>query len=194
VIRERDLDWALFHAINQLAGRVDQVDDAVEFLAQRGPVFLIAMLLGAWIWPGDRADRDRRQWACIAATISACLALAINQVIIRIWNRPRPFATHQVSLLLKPSHDPSFPSDHATFAFAVAIALALAMRRIGIVALVVAASMAFARVYVGEHYVGDVVAGAVIGSMVAIATYQLAEVSMTILAAPMRLAQRMHLA
>ena len=115
---------------------------------------------GGVVLAGLASERDQRQWGGIAATIAASLALAINQGIIRVWDRPRPFEAHQVVLLLKPSADPSFPSDHSTFAFAVAVALFLAWRRLGIAALVVAVLISLSRVYAGEHYVGDVVAGA----------------------------------
>ena len=61
------------------------------------------------------------------------------------------------------SHDPSFPSDHATGGFALAFGIWLYDRTIGTVLLVIAAVLSFSRVYVGTHYPGDVVAGALIG-------------------------------
>lgn len=187
------MDTRLFDAINDLAGRVDGIDDGFELVARYAPVALIALLLGLWFWPGPRAERDGRQWACLAATASASIALAFNQVIIRVWQRPRPFAVHDAILLLKPSHDPSFPSDHATFAFAVAVAIVLVNRRVGITALIVAAVLGFARVYVGEHYVGDVLAGALIGGATAYAVHQLRPLAAPIVDPPMRLARRMRL-
>jgi undecaprenyl-diphosphatase len=188
------LDASLFHAINQLAGHYDAIDDVVEFISSKGPFVLVLMILAAWFWPGSRTQRDQRQWGGIAATISAALAMAINQGIIRVWDRPRPFEAHHVVLLLKPSPDPSFPSDHATFAFAVAVALFLAWRRLGIVALAVAALISLSRVYSGEHYLGDVVAGAAIGAVVALAVYQLQAVAMPLIDPPIRLARRIRLA
>jgi undecaprenyl-diphosphatase len=188
------LDFSLFHAVNHLAGHYDSIDDLVEFISSKGPIALVLMILAAWFWPGSRVERDQRQWGGIAATIAASLALAINQGIIRVWDRPRPFEAHQVVLLLKPSADPSFPSDHATFSFAVAVALFLAWRRLGIAALVVAVLISLSRVYVGEHYLGDVVAGAVIGSVMAVAVFQLRTVAMPLIDPPMRLARRVRLA
>jgi undecaprenyl-diphosphatase len=187
------MDAELFHAINHLAGHYDGIDDGFETIAQFAPFALVALLLGLWFWPGERAGRDERQWSVIAATISATLALGINQVIIRMWERPRPFAAQHAVLLLKPSHDPSFPSDHSTFAFAVAVSVLLATRRAGVPALVIAAILGFSRVYVGEHYVGDVVAGVLIGTAVAVAVYQLRPFAMPLIDPPMRLARRMRL-
>ena len=84
-------------------------------------------------------------------------------------DRARPYVTHpaQTHLLIARSHDPSFPSDHATGAFALAFGIWLYDRTVGTVLLVLAAVLAFARVYVGTHYPGDVIAGALMGVGVA---------------------------
>ncbi|MBV9121085.1 MAG: phosphatase PAP2 family protein [Chloroflexi bacterium] len=82
-----------------------------------------------------------------------------------LWYRPRPFVAHAnvVHLLLAHSPDASFPSDHAAAGFAIAVVLAGSYPKSGAVALIYAALMSYARVYVGEHYPGDVLAGAAIG-------------------------------
>src|SRR4029078_6397487 len=74
-------------------------------------------------------------------------------------------------LLIAHSSDPSFPSDHATGAFALAFGIWLYDRTIGALLLAVAALLSFARVFVGTHYPGDVVAGAAIGIAVTAALY-----------------------
>lgn len=188
------MDWTLFHAVNRLAGHVDLIDDAFEFLASNGPFLPVLLALAMWFWPGSPSDRDRREWGSLVAAAAGALALGLNQVIIRLWDRPRPFVHHDVTLLLYPSQDPSFPSDHATFAFAVATAIWLANRRLGVVAIGLAGLIAFARVYVGEHYVGDVLGGAMIGSAVAFGLFALQPVVWPLLASPLRLARRWHLA
>jgi undecaprenyl-diphosphatase len=64
---------------------------------------------------------------------------------------------------------------------------------VGIAALVVAAVLAFSRVYVGEHYVGDVLAGALIGSLTAVAVDQLHPLALPLIDPPLRLARRLRL-
>ena len=68
----------------------------------------------------------------------------------------------------------SFPSGHATVAFASATILALAVPRLRWPLFALAALIAFSRVYVGVHYPGDVLAGAVLGVGIATALRMLA--------------------
>ena len=68
-------------------------------------------------------------------------------------------------------HEPSssaFPSGHATTSFACATMLSLLRPRAAPLFLLLAAAIAFSRVYVGVHWVGDVVAGAVLGALIAL--------------------------
>jgi undecaprenyl-diphosphatase len=188
------LDAALFASINGLARYSDRVNDFFEFFAYYGPYLLVMLLILIWFWPGQRAQRNLRQWAVINATAAAAIALGVNQIIIRIWERPRPFMVHPAIMLLTPSRDPSFPSDHATFAFGVAVALFLAMRRVGIAVLLLAALISFARVVAGEHYVSDVIGGAIVGSSVALLISWLRPFVAPVLEPPLRLARRLHLA
>lgn len=62
----------------------------------------------------------------------------------------------------------AMPSGHASTSFAAAATLAFALPRLRVPFLVLAALVAFSRVWVGVHYPLDVVAGAALG--VAIAT------------------------
>jgi undecaprenyl-diphosphatase len=188
------MDTSLFLSVNSLAGHIDQIDDFFEFSARRLPLVLVGLMLALWFWPGTRIQRDVRQWACIAAAGASALALGVNQVVIHLWDRPRPFVDHTTILLLPPSHDPSFPSDHAAFVFAIAVALLLSHRRVGLVALAIATLVSFARVYVGEHYVSDVLAGAIIGTLAAGGVHLLRPYLLPILDYPFRLARRLHLA
>ncbi len=72
----------------------------------------------------------------------------------------------------------SFPSGHAVSSFAIAVALAWAMRKtehawIGWVVMVWATLVAFSRVYVGVHFVSDVIGGAALGTMFGTVCYVL---------------------
>jgi undecaprenyl-diphosphatase len=98
------------------------------------------------------------------------LALAIAQVIASLWDRARPYEAHpgDAHLLLAPSPDPSFPSDHATGAYAIAVAILLRHTKGGIAALILATLVAVARVALGTHYPTDVLGGAALGALAAL--------------------------
>ena len=67
----------------------------------------------------------------------------------------------------------SFPSGHAATSVAGAIILTYLIGRGGVWLGLLAAAVAFSRVYVGVHYPGDVLAGAVLGAAVGLAAIAL---------------------
>jgi undecaprenyl-diphosphatase len=76
-----------------------------------------------------------------------------------------------ILVLADRSSDPSFPSDHATMAGAVAAGLLLVSWRLGLLAMVAAALMGFARVYIAAHYPQDVLTGLILGAAVTLLGY-----------------------
>jgi undecaprenyl-diphosphatase len=71
--------------------------------------------------------------------------------------------------LVHAPHDGSFPSGHATSSFACATILAFYAPRAAPAFYLLAAAIAWSRVYVGVHYPLDVLGGAVLGIAIAIA-------------------------
>jgi membrane-associated phospholipid phosphatase len=161
------MDFQIYKAVD--AKGPDFLDSIFKFFATDAVVVILfgVALLFLIPWRTNRADRRR---AAVAATAAAAVALLIAQPIADAIDRARPFVAHpsQSHLLVGRSTDPSFPSDHATGAFAIAVAIWLYDRTIGTVFLGVAVLMGFARVYVGVHYPGDVLGGAILGGLVAL--------------------------
>jgi undecaprenyl-diphosphatase len=188
------MDLRLYAAINGLAGRSPVLDDLGIAAAKYGPYLFMALLVALWFWPGTREARRGRQVTGAIAAASAAVALIINQLLGHLWYRDRPFVGHHAILLLPASHDPSFPSDHAAFAFGIAVALFLAYWRLGGGALVLATLMSMARVFVGEHYPMDVLAGAAIGTLVALVLFSRRDRVGRLLDPVLRLVARVRLA
>jgi undecaprenyl-diphosphatase len=164
------LDYILFRAVNGLAGRSSAVDALMIASAKYLPLVFALALVALWLtW------RHRNQRAAFLAGASALIALGIGQLIGLAFPRPRPYLSHAVHQLIPPSLDTSFPSDHATLGFAVAVMVWRYNRRAGGALLVLATLMAIARVFVGAHYPGDVLGGAVLGGLTSVALAALSE-------------------
>lgn len=162
------MDSTLYEWLNSLAGRSALFDTLAVDCTRYAAVLLGVLVIAAWIvLPTDRRTAPRR--LAVIAIVAALLALGASQVIGHTWFRERPYVAHAARLLIPPSTDPSFPSDHATGAFALAVPFVLdrRTRRFGALLLVIAAALGVSRVIVGTHYPSDVLGGALLGSAAA---------------------------
>ena len=102
--------------------------------------------------------------------LTVVLAEAISGGLKPLLRRDRPSASETDPLpLVDVPATYSFPSGHATVSFACATILTLALPRLAAPFYALAALIAFSRVYVGVHYPSDIVVGAVLGTLIAIA-------------------------
>jgi len=164
------MDYQLEQWVNSAAGHSQVVDALMVALAKWSEVAFIALVVGWLLWGLIARASDRRQ-AAVRALLASGLALAVNQAISLAWSRPRPFAAHpgQVHVLLSHPADASFPSDHVAAAAAIAILVLSVRRGLGLATLLVALAVGYARVFVGDHYPGDVVGGALVGVLAGVA-------------------------
>ncbi|NMP21238.1 phosphatase PAP2 family protein [Sulfobacillus harzensis] len=133
-------------------------------LAKYAPEIWAVIFLLLWFWPPLRENRARR--AVVYAVVAGVLALVINVILGHIFPyRPRPFVyePHLIHQLVSHKRDTSFPSDHAAGSFGFAVGLFFAGASDGILALILAAAVAIARVFVGLHWPTDVIVGAAVG-------------------------------
>ncbi|MBX2930463.1 MAG: phosphatase PAP2 family protein [Chitinophagaceae bacterium] len=98
-------------------------------------------------------------------------ALFINTAIVQglklTIDRPRPYETFPTIIYpYEYKHGKSFPSGHVSTAFATATSLTLACKKwyVVIPAYAWATSVAYSKMYLGEHYPTDVLAGAIVGA------------------------------
>jgi undecaprenyl-diphosphatase len=157
------LDAALTQWINQAPGSSHLWDVvAIDISTITVPLMVLAVI-ALWWRP---TDRIHSRHVAIVAGLSFLLGLGLNQMILLFIHRLRPYDAGLTHLLIAPSADFSFPSDHATAAFAVGFAyLAGGLRRYGLLFVALATAVALSRVYVGTHYVSDVIGGALTASI-----------------------------
>lgn len=112
-------------------------------------------------------------WAFVLSALAFLLSDWLGNEIKHIIRRIRPCNVLEgVNLLVGCTHSYSMPSNHATNSFAAALVLYYFTRRhipmfFSIYPLILAVLVAFSRVYVGVHYPGDVIVGALFGATIA---------------------------
>ncbi len=160
-----DLNDDAFLRVNDFARHTTWLHAPLVDYARYGVVLFAAAIVISAVYA--RRSDARTLAASVWAGLGTLVAVAVNQPIGNAVGEARPYATHPGSLLLvSPTADFSFPSDHAVMAGAVAAGLFLVSRRLGMLVAVAALVMAFARVYVGAHYPADVLAGLLVGAAV----------------------------
>jgi membrane-associated phospholipid phosphatase len=138
--------------------RLDRTVSRLSRLGEHGAVWLAIGVAGQAIDRG-RLPRWRRATAIVAGTY------VLNTAIKQIVRRPRPELPGLPALTSTPTRL-SFPSAHASTSFVGAISYA----RLGLPAAplyALAAGLALSRPYLGVHYPSDVLAGALLGTLVA---------------------------
>jgi undecaprenyl-diphosphatase len=161
------MDRSIYRWVNRLADHTGWAHGIVRLYAGAG-IVLFALLLLATFLEGRHTGRAEVVAGSVWAGAASLVAVGIGQIIGNAVDRPRPYAAmSDVHLLVHRSADFSFPSDHATAVGAIAVGLFLVSRRWGSIAIAGALAMALARVYVGAHYPGDVLAGLALGGTVA---------------------------
>ena len=105
-------------------------------------------------------------------TMAAALVLGLlicNVTLKPLVARIRPFdyGGKEIVLLIPKPQDFSFPSGHTNASFAAATALLLHHRKEGICAMILAALIAFSRLYLYVHYPTDVLSSILLGAATA---------------------------
>lgn len=168
-------DVELLYEINGLARDAPTwADRVMEYVGEYG-IAVVLVLLGLWAWWGVTRRRETREEAVngfaglLWAPLAAVIALVVNIPIRGFVERRRPFLDHKgLEVLVKGKTDFSFVSDHATLTMAIAVGLFMVHRKFGLVAIALAVTEGFCRVYMGVHYPTDVIGGLALGTAVSL--------------------------
>lgn len=120
-------------------------------------LFALPLIYGPAAWP----------WFKLMAT-TAIGGIGLYKLLKHVLVRERPFASHpEVQLIGVPIDRYSFPSGHTLQATCFMVMLAYSFPAVMWVLLPLAISIAVSRVVLGLHYPSDVLAGALIGFILA---------------------------
>lgn len=153
--------------------RTEPVDGIMKFISNLGNVGILWIVICLLL---ICTKRFRKVGIIGLSSLLFCFILN-NLLIKNIVQRPRPFYTIQeLSIIIPEPSEFSFPSGHASSSFAAANGIFLASRnKKAYVLYTLASLMAISRVYVGVHYLSDVLVGALLGILSSLFVYTLYE-------------------
>jgi undecaprenyl-diphosphatase len=141
------------------------------------PLTILFVLASTWWvkWPllvaiggfGDACCRRRLPPALLSGLLAVGVAAGLTALLKDVFDRVRPaLADPGIQALVATPESASFPSGHAATAFAAAVAVGAFHPRVRWPLLVLAGLVGLSRIYLGVHYVFDVLAGAALGTAV----------------------------
>ena len=151
-------------------------DSFFVLITRTGNNAIIFLALGLLMFLNKRT---RKIGLCVLGAVG--FVVLLNNITLKsIFGRPRPFLLEYdwwVEAFAFPGLIPypsglAFPSGHSAGGFAAAVAWLLGARRwhnsralqiTAALSLVYAALMAFSRLYLGVHYLSDIIAGSLVG-------------------------------
>jgi membrane-associated phospholipid phosphatase len=124
---------------------------------------------------GVAADLRTRRFPFGAGlgAVSYLVAWGASSLLKGVFDRPRPSVVDPaVHPLVAVPHNGSMPSGHAATAFAAGVAVGLVHPRLRWPLVVLAALIAFSRVWLGVHYLSDVLVGGALGTAIALVLWR----------------------
>jgi len=163
IVSAMDVDTFLTRSINEWAGQSSWMDWWFLYLSNPDVLWVPGILLGMyWLWLSSRE-------ALIGASALAASILLLDALggrLIHIIKSPRPCVSmsdlHQLQACGKTF---SFPSNHAINTATAAAFLQVLYPRSGWISWPLVGFVGLARVYIGAHYVTDVLGGWMIGGL-----------------------------
>lgn len=157
------LNKQVFLFLNGLADKNSVLDAIWVFFAQYA-IFIFGLVLIYFLY------RDKKIF--FRVTASAMFTVILVALIKKIWPFPRPFLQEGARLLITYLPDSTFPSNHTAVAFTLAMGVFFKKKRLGIWLLILASLIGLSRIIVGVHYPLDILAGILIGCVIAYSSHK----------------------
>ncbi|ETI66346.1 undecaprenyl-diphosphatase [Neobacillus vireti] len=161
------LNVDVFRAINDIGKEHASLNPIAIFMAD---YMIIVLALGMLVYWFTRINKNRMM--VIQGGVAFVLAEVLGKIAGTMYYHNQPFAElPHVNQLIAHVVDNAFPSDHSILFFSVCFSFWLVRKKDGWLWLVFACFVGVSRIWVGVHYPGDVVTGALIGIVAALAAY-----------------------
>lgn len=160
------LDWLQAHL------RCDFLDAVMPWISRicdHGEIWILLAAVLLLLW--------KHRWTGMSLSFALILDLICCNIVLKpLVGRIRPFLVNTaVELLTAPPADASFPSGHTAASFAAVFALRASGSPLWKPALVLAAGIAFSRLYLYVHWPTDVLGGILVGAAAGWAGARLAD-------------------
>jgi undecaprenyl-diphosphatase len=135
------------------------MDEIIKIVAKY--LMAIPILLALYVFIRFRTKRQRLEFVVLVIG-SGILSLLLAKIGSHFISDPRPFVVGHFQPLLPHGNDNGFPSDHALLTSFLGFALLPYSKKLGLIALVLAALIGAARMAAGIHHLEDIVGSFVI--------------------------------
>ena len=173
---QNPLDYVVYDLARSTATPAgDIVLDLLADLVNGYVILLVSLSVAAY---GQWRARHRIKRIALLCLYTAVIGGVVSQSLKHLLGRPRPAQTFELGESWGPSLQrafDAFPSGHSTTAFGLAVFLSFCFPRLRILFMCFAVCMALARLLQGSHWLTDVIAGALLGSMVGLWVALMAE-------------------
>jgi undecaprenyl-diphosphatase len=172
------LDIAVIGWLNSFS-QVSPTFDEIVYLIARNDLLKGGVLIALvwWVWTRQDSRIITPELLAVRSIAGALAAIAVGRALQNMLpGRLRPMQEPTLDFVIPYRVNPagldgwsSFPSDHAVLFFALSTALFLSSRSIGVMAYIWTIVVICApRLYLGYHYLSDIVVGAIIGILLMI--------------------------
>ena len=169
------MEFDILFAIQEM--RTQWLDAVMIFFTSLGDGGMLWIALGLLMLC---FKKSRKCGALVLLTLAFCYVVG-NLGIKNMVARQRPFQQlpGAVLLLIDQPGEYSFPSGHTMHSFAAATMIFLHHKKSGLVALLVAAVIAFSRMYLFVHFPTDILGGLMIGGLAAVFVFKITEAKLS---------------